>query len=229
MADFLNLSEAQLIQFFQNLATKLAVHEATLVSVVAADVTQADANVITVTNSLNSVNSIREDAKEYTQVKDILLYAPLGTALPTTPTATAWPALDPITDIAGIFAWTRALANRIKADSAYTPAIGADLGIVGTGTAPGTDVPVLKGKALTGYQIEAGWNKAGHQGVKFQSQRAGETVWTDIGTDMSPPFVDNRAPLVANTPEERRFRAAYVDDDLVTTGWSDTLVVTAQG
>ena len=43
------------------------------------------------------------------------------------------------------------------------------------------------------------------------------------------PYIDTRAPLVADTPEERRFRAAHLDNNLITTGWSDTLVVTAQG
>ncbi|MCH8274509.1 MAG: hypothetical protein IH851_06950 [Armatimonadetes bacterium] len=38
--------------------------------------------------------------------------------------------------------------------------------------------------------------------------------------------VASRAPLTADTPEERRFRAAYLDNDLITTGWSATLVVT---
>lgn len=228
MADFLDLSEAQLIPFFDNFATKLAVHEAALSSVAAGDVTQADTNAVVVANAVNTVNSIREDAKEYTQVKDILLYAALGTARPGAPTATAWPAFG-LSDIAGIIAWTRALANRIKADAAYTPAIGDDLGIVGTGSAPGIDVPVLKGSALVAYGVEVGWVKAGHDGIKIQSQRAGESVWTDLATDSNSPYVDNRAPLVADTPEERRYRAAYIDNDLVTTGWSDTLVVTAQG
>ena len=41
------------------------------------------------------------------------------------------------------------------------------------------------------------------------------------------PYVDNRAPLQADTPEERRYRAAYLDDDVITTGCSDKLVVTA--
>lgn len=228
MADFLDLSEAQLIPFFQNFATKLAIHDAVLTTVLPADVMQATQNAVVVTNAVNTVNSIREDAKEYTGVKDILLYALLGTAMPTEPTATAWPAFAD-GDIAGIIPWTRALSNRIKADAAYTPAIGNDLGIVGTGSAPGTDVPVLKGVALIAYAVEVGWVKAGHDGVKLQSQRAGETVWTDLASDFNSPYVDNRAPLVAGAPEERRYRAAYLDNDLVTTGWSDTLSVTAQG
>ncbi|MCH8273490.1 MAG: hypothetical protein IH851_01715 [Armatimonadetes bacterium] len=51
----------------------------------------------------------------------------------------------------------------------------------------------------------------------------------DLAVDTVSPYVDTRAPLVANTPEERRYQAAYLDDDLITSLWSDTLVVTAQG
>ncbi|MCH8275345.1 MAG: hypothetical protein IH851_11205 [Armatimonadetes bacterium] len=86
-----------------------------------------------------------------------------------------------------------------------------------------------EGKALTGYQVEIKWTRAGHDAVKLRGQRAGETVWTDLAVDTVSPYVDTRAPLVANTPEERRYQAAYLDDDLITSLWSDTLVVTAQG
>ena len=43
------------------------------------------------------------------------------------------------------------------------------------------------------------------------------------------PYIDTRAPQVADTPEERRYQAAYLDADLITTLRSETLVVTAQG
>lgn len=59
------------------------------------------------------------------------------------------------------------------------------------------------------------------------SQRGTEVVWTDLGTDMNPPFVDNRAPLASGPPEERRYQAAYVDNDAATTDWSATLTVIA--
>ena len=228
MADFLSLTEPELILFAQNFAVKLAVHDPILTSVSAADVTQAATNSTELARAINTVNNIREDAKEYSNVKDIMLRSPVGTPLPTAPTATAWPAFG-LGAIAGILAWYRDIAARIKADPAYTVAIGQDLGIVGTGTVPGTDAPVLTGKALTGYQNELGWKRAGHDAVKIQSQRAGETVWTDLAVDTASPYVDTRSPLVAGTPEERRYRAAYLDNDLITTGWSDTLVVTAQG
>lgn len=87
--------------------------------------------------------------------------------------------------------------------------------------------PVLTRTALTGYNVEVGWNRGGQAGVRVRSQRAAEATWTEIGTDMTPPFVDNRAALVAGEPEERRYQAAYVDDDAVTTDWSATLTVIA--
>lgn len=224
MADFLRLTEAQLISFAQNFAVKLAVHEAVLVNIVAADVTQATANSTTLAQAINTVNNIHEDAKEYTNVKNIILYSPLGTPLPTGPTATAWPAFA-LGAIAGILAWYRDIAARIKADPGYTDAIGADLGIVGTADVPGTTPPVLAGLAQTGYNVRVDWAKAGHDGLRIRSQRAGESTWTELGTDITPPYVDNRAPLVSGPPEERRYQAAYVDDDAVTTDWSSTLIV----
>ena len=44
---------------------------------------------------------------------------------------------------------------------------------------------------------------------------------------MNPPFVDSRAPVTSGPPEERRYQAAYVDNDVGTTDWSATLTVIA--
>lgn len=148
--------------------------------------------------------------------------------MPSEPSASAWTPFA-LGAIAGIIAWTRDFANRVKSDDLYTEAIGLDMGIVGTGVGPGIDRPEMEGKALVGYQVEIKWKRAGHDAVKLRSQRAGETTWTDLAVDTVSPYVDNRAPLVADTPEERRYQAAYMDADLITTLWSDTLVVTAQG
>lgn len=227
MADFLELTEPELISFAQNFAVKLAVHDPILTTIAAGDVTQAATNSTNLANAINTVNNIRGDSQEYTNVKNILLFAPLGTALPTAPTATAWPAIG-LGSIAGIIPWYRMIAARIKTDPGYTVAIGQDLGIVPTPDTPGIDPPVLTGLALPGYNVEVGWQRKGHDGLRVRSQRGTETTWTDLGTDMNPPFVDNRAPVVSGPPEERRYQAAYVDNDAVTTPWSSTLTIIAQ-
>lgn len=227
MADYLNIPEAELIAWFQNWAAKLAVHEPTITAIVLADVTQGASDSAEVENAVTTVLAIRSDKQEYTQTKDLMLHSPLGTALPVAPGATAWPAFG-LGAAAAIIARTRALAGRIKTDAAYTTAIGEDLGIVGTAEPAGVNPPTMTGETLTGYQVQINWVKAGHDAVQIQSQRADEVVWVNLAIDTVSPYIDTRDPLVPNTPEERRYRAAYVDNDEITTGWSDTLVVTAQ-
>ena len=227
MADYLNIPEAELIAWFQNWAAKLAVHLPTITAITAADVTQGALDSTEVESAVTTVLAIRSDKQEYTQTKNLMLHAVLGTALPVAPTCTAWPAFG-LGAEAAIIARTRGLAGRIKADAAYTEAIGQDLGIVGTEDPAGVLPPTMTGETLTGYQVQINWVKAGHDAVQIQSQRATENVWVDLAIDTVSPYIDTRAPLVPNTPEERRYRAAYVDNDEITTGWSDTLVVTAQ-
>ena len=227
MADFLNLSEADLIPWLQNWAAKLAVHEPNLAAITPADVAQGAADAAVVRDAVSSARSIRQDSKEYTRVKDELIYSARGTPLPSQPSATAWPAFSPGAD-AAILVRTRDLANRIKADADYTEATGQDLGIIGTREGRGDDPPKMSATSLAGFRIEVKWTRAGHGAVKIQGQRASEAVWEDLAVDTVSPYVDRRAPLVAGTPEQRRYRAAYLDDDVITTGWSATLVVTAQ-
>jgi len=40
-------------------------------------------------------------------------------------------------------------------------------------------------------------------------------------------MTDNRTPIAAGPPAERRYQAAYMDNDAVTTDWSATLTVIA--
>ena len=35
--------------------------------------------------------------------------------------------------------------------------------------------------------------QAGYDGLRVRSQRGTESIWTELGTDMNPPFVDNDA------------------------------------
>lgn len=226
MADFLDMTETELITFAQNFAVKLAVHEPVLTTIAVADVTLAGVNAANLANAINTINSIRGDAQEYTSVKKVVLYAPLGSPLPAPPSATPYPVFAP-GSIAGIIPWYRVIAARIKTDPGYTKAMGLDLGIVASPAAPRTSPPVLTGVAVSGYSVEVGWTRGGHDAIRVRSQRGTESVWTELGIDMNPPFIDNRPPLASGPPEERRYQAAYVDNDNVTTNWSATITVIA--
>ncbi|MCC6359699.1 MAG: hypothetical protein IT450_13215 [Phycisphaerales bacterium] len=61
----------------------------------------------------------------------------------------------------------------------------------------------------------------------MRSQRAAGATWSSLAFDTNSPCVDGRPPLVAGQPEQRRYRARYVDDGAPVRDWSDTVEVTA--
>lgn len=102
----------------------------------------------------------------------------------------------------------------MKAHPSYTPAIGEDCRIVApVPPPPGTPKPVLSGTAQTDYAVRLTFAMAGHDQIEIYSKRGNETVWTLLTVDTINPYTDGRAPLVANTPEVRQYRARYRDDD----------------
>jgi hypothetical protein len=43
-------------------------------------------------------------------------------------------------------------------------------------------------------------------GVLVQSQRGGESTWTDLGVKTGKAFVDERSPVEPDKPEVRHYR-----------------------
>jgi len=64
--------------------------------------------------------------------------------------------------------------------------------------------------------------------IALRSQRAAETPWAPLAFDTNSPYLDGRAPLVVGQPEQRRYRARYVDGDAPMGDWSDIVEVTAK-
>lgn len=147
--------------------------------------------------------------------------APVSSA-PAAPAAPA-PAQGAITRI-------RATVKRLKGAPAYTSAIGQALRIVSNVTTedPATAKPSLRVKPLPMFQAELRWPRRSFSGVLVQSQRDGETAWTDHGVKTDNAFVDTRLPLEANKPELRRYRQIYVKKDEPVGLWSDVVSVTVQ-
>ena len=144
-------------------------------------------------------------------------------AMPTPPTA-------PATVVTGIFTRVRDLVRRIKAHPNYTVNIGEDLGIEGSSqTASLVTGPSFKAVAKINWVVELQWKKKGSSGVQVECMRGSEAGWTVIGQDFRSPFTDNRAPLVANQPETRRYRMSYLVNDVTTGPVSDTVTIVASG
>ncbi len=109
----------------------------------------------------------------------------------------------------------RALIRRLKAHPNYTPAIGQQLGIVGAEDT--TDLtnskPTLTGTALPHGVFELQFNKSKADGVNIYSKRDGDADFVFLARDTSSPYVDNRPCVVPGQPENRQYKAIYVQAD----------------
>ncbi|MCG3138140.1 MAG: hypothetical protein HJJLKODD_02000 [Phycisphaerae bacterium] len=79
----------------------------------------------------------------------------------------------------------------------------------------------LKAAEETGFAVKLTFAMRGHDQIEIHSQRSAETTWASLAFDTNSPYLDARAPLVANQPEVLRYRARYRDDDQPVGDWSD--------
>ena len=122
----------------------------------------------------------------------------------------------------------RQRAERIKSHPAYTTAIGEDCRIVPPVAAPGPTQPNLTAVPQTDFAVRLTFAMRGHDQIEIQSQRAAEVAWAMLAFDTNSPYIDGRASVAAATPEQRRYRARFVDNDVPVGDWSDTVEVTAR-
>ena len=72
------------------------------------------------------------------------------------------------------------------------------------------------------------WVKGGHKGVLIESQRSGETSFSEVARVTSTPWNDNRANKTAGMPEQRQYRLRYLKKDQPVGDYSDIYSVTTQ-
>jgi hypothetical protein len=109
----------------------------------------------------------------------------------------------------------RTLIRRLKAHPNYTPAIGQQLNIVGAEdtTDLSTAKPTLTGTALPHSVFELQFNKSIADGVNLYSKRDGDADFVFLARDSNSPYVDNRPCVVMGQPENRQYKAIYVQAD----------------
>lgn len=159
--------------------------------------------------------------------QDILGGVDEGNESPKTPVlnAVAKPA---VIRPAGVLPRLQIVCARIKAHQNYTNVIGELLMIATTHevTEIGENTkPTGTGTAMNFSKVRLDWVKGKFSGVIIESQRGDETEWTRLDRDFRSPFDDERPPLVAGKPEERRYRLMYFIDNELVGDWSDVIVV----
>ncbi len=169
-------------------------------------------------------------ASAWVQFRESLLSGDGNTPVGSAPVSSAPAAPASPAPAQGAITRIRATVKRLKGAPAYTSAIGQSLRIVSNVTVEdaATAKPALRVKPLPMFQAELRWPRRSFSGVLVQSQRDGETAWTDHGVKTDNAFVDTRQPLEANKPELRRYRQIYVKKDEPVGLWSDVVSVTVQ-
>ncbi len=195
-----------------NAEGKIGVHVGTA-GIVAADQTFLTRALAAFSWTVARSENLKTATEQMNQYKTILMdgpgIAPMG-AFPAAPTFPAAPANVMDSDIFGQIV---ALMERIRNTVGFTEEIGQDLGIMGPGTTPELGDPEFVLIALPNSEIRIEWVKGISSGVLVESQRAGETTWTLLGTDTNSPYIDGRDALAAGQPEVRRYRLRYLDGD----------------
>lgn len=122
---------------------------------------------------------------------------------------------------------TRSFAKRAKAHPAYTPAMGAALGIIGAedSTDLHTAAPEIKGRDLGSGHVEIQFGKKTAGGVNIYSKRGTETVFTYLAHDTQSPYIDTRPLLDPTKPELRTYRLKFEKGDEEIGNFSEELVV----
>lgn len=145
------------------------------------------------------------------------------------PAMPEWP--DPVPAVApGIEPRFRALAQRMRKQTAWNDGIGETLGIQGDEQSPpdyATLRPVIDAKKMGNrVEIEWGWqgNRAFLYGIRTEVDR-GDGVWRLLATDTTPGYNDTET--FPSAPTKWKYRAIFLVSDHEQVGeWSQTAEVT---
>ena len=169
---YLPVRESELVIWFINWAAKIQTY-GTLLGLSAGEKTQANVDAGFVQTLVNSVLAFKTFTSYVVGYKDIILYSPIGTGVPATPVAPGI-FLVPIGALAAIIKRTQLTNEHIRTHSAYTVAIGQDLGIIGPEVSPQTEPTNVKATALPGSDVRITYNKGNYAGVAIYGKRGNE-------------------------------------------------------
>lgn len=199
---------AELAEWHANFSTQ-ATATGVANGLTAGEVTQIAADSAVVELLFNYNQLVDSFTQSVTEHRRLLINSAVGTPLPPAPTPPAAISLG-IGAATAIEARTRQYANRIKASTTYTPAIGELYGIIAPEEgAPGTP-SIVKATALIDADVALKIKKNGHNAVAVDMKRHSEP-WTQIGVSIGTTFVDTIEPTTPDGCEMREYRVQGMD------------------
>ncbi len=106
----------------------------------------------------------------------------------------------------------REIVRLIKATNGYTPAVGADLGIIAPENTATLGAPQLKIE-MKGGQPVISFVKRNSDGIRLYSKRGSESEFTFLAVDTRSPYTDARPNQVPGVSETRQYYAYYIKND----------------
>ena len=134
----------------------------------------------------------------------------------------AFPALDPLevpnpAQPTGAYERLDNLVKRIRVAPAYTPEVGALLGIIPSSPAPIPEPdmkPAIKASdSFGGYKFEVNVTRLGMTAFKVQVQKGSDPAWNDAGFATSNPAVLTITPTTPGQPERIMVRAILLKNN----------------
>ena len=115
----------------------------------------------------------------------------------------------------GIFERLDNIVKRIRVAPAYTPEVGALLGIIPSSPTPPAELkPVIKASdSLGDYQYEVNVTRLGMPAFKVQIQRGGSMTWEDAGFATNNPATLSITPTTPDQPERIMVRAILLKNN----------------
>ncbi len=114
----------------------------------------------------------------------------------------------------GVFDEFREFVDLIKASPGYTPAIGADLMIVGTAVTPptpGSTAPDLKVTTAPGYTVDLAGSMQSMDAIRVEYKRSGSAGWAIAAFLTKLPGEFNITPNTPGAPETGNIRAIFIE------------------
>jgi len=168
-------------------------------------------------------------SEDWTKLKDLVRYGEGGAAIgpfPVPPDVSAPPTPVVLPNVEKRF---RDLVQQLKKHSAYTKAIGEDLGIEAPAsvTDPATMKPALQLR-LTGGQVEVLWQKNKMSSIEIHVSRSG-AAFEFLTIDSTPNYIDTAPMPPAGQSQIWKYKAIYRLSDQRVGLWSDEVAITVMG
>lgn len=209
--DWMKKPLEMMIQQFDQFTLKLPSYQATF-GLTAAQTTASRNDYLWAAYSVQTVMQFDLELKNRVSWRDSLLNGPATTAAAPVPSIGTEFGTPAVPD--GILTRWRKLVEQLKSHSAYTQAIGDDLGVEATESPAQRMKPFIRAAADPGGVVNMNIVKDGHDSLAVYSKRNGEAQPALLGIFTRSRVTDNRPNLVAGQPEPREYTAQYRDSDV---------------